>query len=163
MATTWHVFTTYALDDVFGYRSANRIVNNMLNLGQLRAVYPLGGSRNNALTATTSTALNAYDYLDIELDGSNLGEIVQARVECQASSTANAFVPKIRNVTDNTDAGTGTTAYGTSANYGATGQMQTITVSLSTAGAKKYRLQIEPLTTAGNRWTIGYLERYVTS
>jgi len=152
----WNVIAAYVLDNVFGYQSANKHRENMIALASRRAMYPLGGSRQTTLPLVAS-AQDAIDYLDVELDGDELaGMTIQARVEVRAGA-ATAVTPKIRNVTDGTDAGTGVSCSATNSDYSGTNQKQTITVTLA-AGVKKYRLQCTPANTTDGTRGIGYLE-----
>ena len=94
--------------------------------------------------------------------GTNLtGFTVQARVDVRAGA-ATGITPKIRNVTDGTDAGTGTACTATDADYSGTAQQQTITVTLA-AGAKKYRLQGIPANTTDGTYCIGSLEIFASA
>lgn len=157
----WNVIAAYVLDQRFGYQSANKHRENLITLASRRAVYPLGGSRQTTVPLVAS-AQDAIDYLDIELDGDELaGLTCQLRVEVRAGA-ATAVTPKLRNVTDGTDAGTGTSCSATNSDYSGTNQKQTITVTIA-AGVKKYRLQLTPANTTNGVYGIGYLEIFADS
>lgn len=161
MAVGWNVITAYVLDFVFGYQSANKHRDNMLALANRKAIYNLGGSRQVSLPQVAS-AQDAIDFHDIEINGTALaGFTVQARVEVRAG-TATAVTPKIRNVTDSTDAGTGVSCSATAADYSGANQKQTITVTLA-AGLKKYRLMGTPANVTDPAFAIGDLEIFATS
>lgn len=120
----------------------------------LRTHY-LGGSRGTSF-ALASGYLNAADWLDIELDGDEVGDLlVRARVECRVDA-GEAVTPRVLNVTDATEAGVGVTCTATDADYSGTNQIQVITVTLA-SGAKKYRLQGFLASGVGG-YAIGYLE-----
>lgn len=158
----WTAISDYVLDQVFGYQTANFLKNNAVALASRRGVYPLGGSRITALPQVAS-AQDGIEFLDIELDGTNLsGFTIQARVEVRTFNAATSITPKIRNVTDSTDAGTGVACTATNSDYSGSNQKQTITVTLA-AAVKKYRLQATPSNTTHPTWAIGYLEVFATA
>jgi hypothetical protein len=149
----------YVAGDKFGYQSAEKIRQAFDVLIGRRAVYPLRGSRNASLQH--NAVIEAYDYLDIEIDGTDLvGVTAQARVEVRVENAGLSVTPSIRNVTDSTDAGTGLACVATSATYAGTNQKQTIAVTLA-SGVKKYRLRITPTNNTYRFWCLGYLEVYL--
>lgn len=149
----------YILDQVWGYQGANKIKNNIIALASRRGVFGLGGSRNTSVPQVAS-AQDAVDYVDIELNGSNLGGFTIAlRVEVRVANAATSVTPKLRNITDGTDAGTGAACSATNADYTGTNQKQTITCTIA-AGVKKYRLMLTPSNTTHPTFGIGYLEIY---
>lgn len=152
----------YILDQVWGYQGANKIKNNIIALASRRACHFLGGSRNTSVPLVAS-AQDAVDWVDIEIDGTNLtGLTLALRVEVRTANAGTSVIPKLRNVTDSTDAGTGVASTATNADYSGTNQKQTITVTLA-AGVKKYRLQLTPQNTTNPVFGIGYLEVYAGS
>lgn len=158
----WNTIAAKVLDDVFGYQSANRIRENLIALASARLTYHLGGSRNVAVPLVAS-AQDAVDFIDIELDGTNLGGFTkQLRVEVRTLNAGTSVTPKLRNVTDSTDAGTGVACSATNADYSGANQKQTITVTLAT-GVKKYRLQLTPSNATNGTFGIGYVEIFATS
>lgn len=158
----WNAISAFVLDQVFGYQTANKIRENLLALSSARHNYSLGGSRQITLPQVAA-AQDAIDYLDVELDSTLLGGLtVQARVECRTLNGATGITPKIRNVTDGSDAGTGAACTATAADYGGADQKQTIPVVLA-AGIKKYRLQGTPANTTHGTFTIGQLEAFATA
>lgn len=162
MAAQWNVISTFVVDQVFGYQTADKIRQNMLALASCRSKHQLGGSRQVALDLS-AVAQNAIDWIDQELDSTNLaGFTVQARVECRTANAATAITPSVLNVTDAAVAVTGTACTDTNSDYSQANQKQTLVVPLA-AGVKKYRLQ----GTAGNAsnptWLLGHLELFATA
>lgn len=158
---SWNVISAYVLDFVFGYQSANKHRDNMIALASRKAIYNLGGSRSVSLPQVAS-AQDVESYHDIELDGTNLGGFTkQIRVECRAGA-GTAVTPKLRNVTDSSDAGVGASCTGTAADYSGTNQKQTITVTIA-SGVKKYRLMGTPANTTDPTFEVGDLEIFATS
>lgn len=158
----WNVIAAYVLDNVFGFQSANKHRENLITLAARRAVYPLGGSRSVSLPLVAS-AQNAEDYLDIEIDGTNLGGFTaNLRVECRTTNAGTSVTPKLRNMTDSTDAGTGAACSATATDYSGANQKQTIVVTIA-AGIKKYRLQGTPSNVTNPTFVIGYLEIFATA
>lgn len=152
----WNTIAAAVLDQVFGYQGFNKFRDNLIALAANRGHHHLGGSRQTSLPLVAS-AQDAVDWIDIEIDGTNLGGMTkQLRVECRAGA-GTAVTPKLRNVTDATDAGTGASCTGTAADYSGTNQKQTITVTIA-SGVKKYRLQGTPANTTDPTFVIGNLE-----
>lgn len=159
---SWNVISAFVLDQVFGYQSANRFRDNLIALSSARLTYDLGGSRLTSLPLVAS-AQDAIDWRDIELDGTNLGGFTKrARVECRTMNAATSVTPKVRNVTDASDAGAGVACTATAADYSGANQKQTITLTLAT-GEKKYRLQGTPGNTTNPTFVIGYIEVFATA
>jgi len=155
----WNVIAAYVLDNVFGYQGANRHRENLIVLSSRRAVYPLGGSRSVSLPLA-ATAQDAESWIDVEIDGTNQGGMTgRLRVECRTANAATSVTPKLRNVTDSTDAGIGVACTATNADYSGANQKQTITVTIA-SGVKKYRLQGTPGNATNPTFVIGYLELF---
>jgi hypothetical protein len=158
----WTAIPAYVVDQLFGYTRANELRQNLIALASRRAVYSLGGSRQTAVPQVAS-AQDAVDWIDVEIDGTNLaGLTVQARIEVRVINAATSVTPKIRNGTDSTDAGTGVACTATNANYGGTNQKQTITLTLA-SGVKKYRLMLTPSNTTHPVFGIGCIEIFATA
>lgn len=158
----WNVIAARVLDDVFGYQSANRIRENLIAIISARLTYYLGGSRATSVPLVAS-AQDAIDYIDIELDGTNLGGLTkQLRVEVRTANAGTSVTPRLRNITDSTDAGVGVACTATNADYSGTNQRQTITLTLA-SGVKKYRLQLTPSNTTNAVYGIGYIEIFATA
>lgn len=151
--------SAFVLDQIFGYQTANNLRANIEATLAARFHKHLGGSRLMAL-ARTAAAQDVPEWQDVEIDGTNLGGLTkQARVEVRAGA-ATAITPKVRNVTDATDAGVGVSATGTAADYSGTNQKQTIALTLA-AGVKKYRLQATPANTTDDTFATGHIEIYI--
>lgn len=158
----WNVLAAWVVDNLFGYQSANKIRENLITLASARFTYHLGGSRQTTLPQVAS-AQDALDYVDIELDSTQLGGLtVQARVECRTANGATSITPKIRNITDGTDAAVGAACTATAADYSGTNQKQTLALTLA-AGVKKYRLQGTPGNVDNQTFVIGHLEVFTTA
>lgn len=155
----WNVIAAYVLDNVFGYQGANRHRENMIVLAARRAVYHLGGSRSVSLPLSASVQ-DAESWIDVEIDGTSLGGMTaRLRVECRTANAATSITPKLRNVTDSTDAGVGAACTATAADYSGANQKQTVAVTIA-AGVKKYRLQGTPGNATNPTFVIGYLELF---
>ena len=173
---TWNVITTYVLDQLFGYQSANRFRENLIVLASAREGRSLGGSReipNNPVTALFTGALSsknpgvgpydAYNFVDIEIDGTNqVGMTFQARVECRVGMYGQSITPKIRNITAGTDAGVGVACTAGDPAYAGTNQKQTIALTILT-GVNKYRLQYTLGRPSGASWVTGEIEHFATA
>lgn len=159
---SWTAIGAYILDQVFGYQTANALRENAIALASRKAIYCLGGSRMTALPQVAS-AQDAVDYRDIEIDWTNLaGFTVQLRVECRTINAATTITPKLRNVTDSTDAGTGAACSATNADYSGSNQKQTISIT-GQSGVKKYRLMGTPSNTTHPTFVIGDIEIFATA
>jgi hypothetical protein len=121
-----------------------------------RIMYPLGGSRNQALQH--NAVIDAYDYLDIEIDSDDVdGKTVQARVEVRVGNSGISVTPQIYNVTDASVEVTGSACSATNADYSGTDQKQTLTITPA-SGVKKYRLRLTPSANTHPVWGIGLIE-----
>lgn len=119
--------------------------------------HALGGSRVISVPQVAA-AQDAIDWRDVELDGTvTTGLTVQARVEVRTSDAGTSVTPKIRNVTDSTDAGVGSACSATATDYSGTASKQTIAVTLA-AGLKTYRLQLTPSNADADVFGLGRLE-----
>jgi hypothetical protein len=113
---------------------------NIKALAARRAVYPLGGSRRQLIVFNGT--YDAEEYIDVELDGTEFqtGATVRARVEVRSANAGTSITPKIRNVTDSTDAVVGAACTASDADYSGSNQKQTLSFTPA-SGVKKYRLQ----------------------
>jgi hypothetical protein len=143
--------------DPWTHVEGEKVRGDLEVLAARRAVYPLGGSRNVALQH--SSVMDAYDYLDIEIDGTTLqsGMTVQARVEVRVENAATSVTPRIYNVTTATAMVTGNACTATAADFSGTDQKQALSFT-PTTGVNKYRLQLTPSNATWRVWGIGYLE-----
>lgn len=176
----WTVISQFLVNARFGFQSAERIRGNLITLASRRAGRSLGGSReipNNFVMDTDDDSggelhslqygvgpYDAYDYVDVEIDGTEqTGITYRARVEVRVLGP-NGFTitPKIRNITDSTDAGTGTACSASEPDYSGTDQRQTITLTIA-SGVKKYRLMYTLSGPTGDSWVKGEIESFATA
>jgi len=157
---SWSTVADYVIDARFGFQDANAIKNNIIAYASARIQRYLGGSRQVSVPLVAS-AQDAIDYLDVEIDGTKLaGFTVQARVEVRSGAAGTSVTPKIRNVTDSSDAIVGTACSATT--WGGTNSVQTLGFTPVT-GIKKYRLQLTPSNTTNPVWGIGMIEIFATA
>lgn len=157
---SWNTIAAYLFDQPFGYQSANKFRENMIALASAKITHFLGGSRSVSLPLVASVQ-DAVDYIDIELNGTNLGGFtIQVRVECRTDNAATTITPKLLNVTDATDAATGVACASTT--FSGLNGTQTLTATIA-AGVKKYRLQGTPSNNTNPTFLIGYLEIFSNS
>lgn len=174
----WVVVSDFVLDQLLGYQSANKLKNNIVSLASTRVGRSLGGSRtapNFAVVDPNTFRLrskypglgphDAESYLDVEIDQTLMsGLTVRARVEVRTNNPGVSITPKIRNVTDATDAGTGAACTATAADFSGTNQKQTITITLA-SGIKKYRLMytLGAHALEADTWCLGEVEIFATA
>lgn len=157
----WTAIGDYASGDRFAYQDVNAIVENIRAAEGDPRVYPLGGSRQTALSLTAS-GQNVLDYYDVELTGIS-GYTYQARVEVRAGAST-AVTPKIRNITDGVDAGVGSSCSATNADYSGTNQVQTIPLTVVIGTKKKYRFMATAANGSSGVYAgMGVIERFPTS
>lgn len=177
---TWNVISTFILDQLFGYQTANKIRENLIVIASGREGRDLGGSRlipanpmigeNGELILLSKQngtgPFDAVGYIDVELDGTNqTGMTFQARVEVRVEGAAPGTItctPKIRNVTDSTDAGTGVACSAGDPAFGGTNQKQTIALTIA-SGVKKYRLMFSLSSPSCTVWVTGEIERFASA
>lgn len=158
----WNAVSDFILDQLFGYQTATQLKNNIVALASARIVHQLGGSRVDPI-ASVASAQDAVNWIDAEIDGTLLsGLTAQLRVECRTDNVGTSVTPKLRNVTDSTDAGTGVACAATDADFTGTNQKQTVAVTLAT-GVKKYRLMGTPSNVTDPTYVIGYVELFATA
>jgi hypothetical protein len=117
------------------------------------------GSRIASLPMTAGVQ-SASDWLDVELPGTDdvpATVVFRFRVECRTEDASTSVTPKVRNVTDSTDAALGAACTATAADYSGADQVQTLTIS-RTPATKKYRLQATVENGDFPTYLIGYLE-----
>lgn len=172
----WNVITAFVLDQLFGYQSANKLRENPLAIVSAGLGRYMGGSRDipnnpgiNLFGGPLKSKQNGvgpydvYDYVDIEIDGTNqTGITFRARVECRTDRAGCTITPKIRNITTSTDMVTGAACAAGAVDFSGTNQKQTLTFT-PTTGANKYRLMFTLSSPSGSTWMIGELERIATS
>lgn len=144
----------FVLDQLLGYQDMNEILGNIVAGLSARHSHFLGGSRQ--IGVRSAAYVDVPNYLDVELDGTNLGGLTkQARVEVRTANVGTIVTPRVRNVTDGSDAGVGA-AYSTDTNW----NPQTIALTLA-AGSKTYRLQLTGDDANVEIFAIGYIEIFV--
>jgi hypothetical protein len=117
------------------------------------AVFPLGGSRSQAIPTGATTYQDAPEYIEFEVPTTSYtGFVYKAIVEMKTENAATTVTPKIRNITDSTDAVVGSAATSTT-----WGTYQTLTFTV-TAG-KKYRLMASKSDDVYQAWIIGTVRR----
>lgn len=173
----WNVISAFVLDQALGYQTANKIRENLIVIQSGRRGRFLGGHRilpvfpvldeNNQWESNPPNLgpHDAPDYVDIEIDGTNQGGVTfQARIEVRSRWPTNSITPKIRNVTDNSDAGVGSACTAGNPDYAGTNQKQTIALTIA-SGIKKYRMQytLSKLGLGLDCWIIGEIEVFTTS
>lgn len=172
----WHTITAYALDDAFGYQSANRFRENLLVLGSKHSGRALGGSRhipNNPVADLVTGALrsknpgvgpfDAHDYIDVEIDGTHqTGVTFEANVQVRVGMHGQSITPRIWNLTDGSAAGTGVACTSGDPSYNGANQKQTIALTIL-PGLNIYRLQYTLGRPSGDTWCQGEIESFVTA
>lgn len=115
----------------------------------------LGGSRQISVPNVASDQ-DAIDYQDIEIDGDAVaGFTVRVRVEVRTANAGTSVTPKLRNITDASDAVVGAACSATT--YAGTNGIQILTFTPA-SGVKKYRLQLTPSNTTNDVFGIGHIE-----
>lgn len=116
------------------------------------AIFPLGGSRSSAIP-TGGGYQDAPEYIEFEVPTTSYtGFVYHVIVEVKTENASTTVTPKLRNVTDSTDAVVGSA--GTSTSWG-TYQ----TLSFTAAAGKKYRLMASKSDDAFQGWIIGHVRR----
>lgn len=111
---------------------------------------PLGGSRSQAVSGTGYQ--DAADYLDFRVpDAASAGATYKVYVDLLCENAATSITPKIRNITDSSDAVVG------SASTSTTWAEQTLT--FTPVAGKKYRLMFVKSDDVYAAWGIGLLQR----
>lgn len=149
---TYQTLTVFILDQIFGFQTANKLKERDDALAAARIIAPLGGSRNVGRRNTSYEAVP--DFLEIELDGTDtVGLTVQARVEVRTSNAAGSVTPRIRNVTDASDAVVGAASILTTFDPQTLGFVPVV-------GLKKYRMEILGSNAGIQIFGIGYIEHF---
>lgn len=93
---------------------------------------PLGGSRSQSVTGVVYQ--DAINYVDFTMpDADSVGGVYKALVDVLCENAATSITPKIRNITDSSDAVVGSASTSTS--------WASQTLSFTPAAGKTYRLQ----------------------
>jgi hypothetical protein len=119
--------------------------------------FPLGGSLDTGHPAGAgySRVVNGVPWM--LPDAASAGGVFAARVFAICENAATTITPKIRNVTDSSDAVVGSACSGTSANWSGTGQNQSL--AFTPATTKIYELHAAKSADNHQCWIIGYLQR----
>jgi hypothetical protein len=114
------------------------------------ANFYLGGSRSIAISGTGYQ--DAVDYLDFVMpDAASTGGTYAAKIDLLCESGSTTITPRIRNITDSSDAVVGSASSSTS--------WTTQTLTFTPASGKTYRLQVVKSDDLNACWAIGYLRR----
>ena len=121
-------------------------------IAESHADFQLGGSRSNAIP-TGGGYKDAHDYIEFELPNVVYGGFVyKVMVEIKTENAATTVTPKLRNITDSTDAVVGSA--GTSTAWGTYQSLP-----FRPGAGKKYRLMFSKSYDAVQAWGIGYIRR----
>jgi hypothetical protein len=157
----WNAIADFLVNKRLGYQSANNIKNNIVAVASARLRSSLGGSREIGILA--AVASDAVNYVDVELDGSQLaGFTIRARVQVRTLNATTTVTPKVRNITDGSDAGVGVACSATNADYSGSNQKQTIALTIP-AAVKTYRLQLTPSDALNAVFGEGHIEIFATA
>lgn len=138
-------------DSFFEPARGNMVANSF-------AEFPLGGSRTQPCHEGGGYT-DAVDFVDFELSSALYsGATFEALVEVRVENAGITITPKIRNVTDSTDAVVGSAS--TSTTGGSAGQIwASQTLSFTPTVGKKYRLQLVKSADTYAAWAIGRMRR----
>lgn len=113
-------------------------------------VVPLGGSRHISIASTGYQ--DAIDYLDFTMpNAASTGGVWVALVDLKCENAATTITPKIRNVTDASDAVVGSAHASTS--------WASQTLAFTPASGKTYRLMLVKSDDVYQAWAIGKMQR----
>lgn len=119
-------------------------------LAAVFTTHPLGGSRSIAIAGTGYQ--DAIDYLNFDIpDAASGGGVWVALVDLLCEDVSTTITPKIRNITDSTDAVIGSAHASTS--------WATQTLSFTPVVGKVYRLQLVKSDDLFQCWGIGKMRR----
>lgn len=147
--------TNVTEDEVFGMEKLNKLLESLR--AAVFAPIPLGGSLSTGHPGTTAQrVINAQPFVLPHADYG--GGTWRARVFCVCEDGGVATItPKIRNVTDDEDAVTGSACSGEAADWSGTNQQQVLTF---TPGVGKiYELWATKSSASAQCWITGWLER----
>lgn len=116
----------------------------------------LGGSRD--VGSISSSSISVPGWIDVVINGTTYAaSTVTARVDVRTGSAGTSVTPKIYNVTDSEDAGTGDSCIATDTDFTGTNQVQAFPITLA-PGVKTYRLMLDAGNNSDAVYGIGYLE-----
>lgn len=153
---SWVEIDPFVLDQVFGYQTANFILNNLIALASVGPGQKnLGGSRQTSLPLAGAVQ-DAIDYLDVQINGDNItGLTVSVEVECRTDDAGTSITPKLRNITTAADSVVGAACAATT--FAGTNGTQSLTPVIA-GGLNKYRLQGTPSNATNPTYLIGYIK-----
>jgi len=127
--------TAYTNGTRWGYQDAEE-VRQSIDIAMYLPVLPLGGSEGSGKVTGAATWAPVASYLPHTINGDSLGGLTVELVACYLTENASQAVQvRLRNVTDSTTAGTGTSSTST------TPVEEVISVTLA-SGSKQYRLEM---------------------
>lgn len=137
-----------------GYEEWNDILNHIR--AALFNPMPLGGSSTEPHPGAAYQRVTHAVPFELPAAEQALG-VWKARVYLRCEDAAVTITPKIRNLTDATDAVTGSACSGTSDAYSGTNQNQTL--AFTPVAGKVYELQAIKSATTKDCWCVGTLQR----
>ena len=144
----WNPVGTTVSTDRRGAESWNKL-DDSVKTGAF-VTHPLGGSRTIGLTGTGYQ--DAMDYVDFVMpNAASTGATYEALIDCLCENAATTVTPKIRNITDSSDAVVG------SAHASTSWALQTL--AFTPASGKTYRLMLVKSDDTYDAWGIGSLRR----
>jgi len=118
--------------------------------------HELGGSRATADAVTGTSYQDAFNYRDFIIpDAASAGAVWVAEVELVCENAATTITPRIRNITDSSDAVVGAACAATT--WGGTNSYQTL--SFTPVVGKRYRLQFIKSDDVYGCWGVGAMRR----
>lgn len=152
----WSIISTFVLDQVYGFQTANTILDNLLALSGARFGKSLGGSDDVGILSASYVRVRSGHSAWI--NGANTGGMtVEARVQVRTADVATSVTPRIYNVTDAAEAIAGA-AYSADTNPNA----QTLTF-VPVTGLKEYEMQVQGGNATGLIYGLGDIDQYATS
>lgn len=133
------------------YTWGDKLLQDLIWVREARLGLFLGGSLLNGLI--NATVVDVINPMDLQLDGDELPDTIEARVTVRTFDAATGVIPRVQNITDAVTAGTGVSS------TSVTNATQSFTVTLA-AGLKTYRLQLTPSNNTHPVFGQGYLQLY---
>lgn len=133
-------------------------------LGQFCRNRQIGGSKTRGILA--ATVQDAIDAVDFTIDNTSTqysgatSVVKQVIVWCRVDDATISVTPKIRNITDSSDAVVGTACSAIAADFSGTNSKQTLALTLA-SGVKTYRLMLTPSAATFQVFGQAWLDLYV--
>lgn len=144
----WNPLGTTVAGDRRGYESFVKLDDS--DKAAVFTIAPLGGSRH--ISITGAAYIEAIDYLDFIMpDAASTGAVWEALIDLKCENAATTITPKIRNITDSTDAVIGSAHASTS--WGSQ------TLAYTPASGKTYRLMLVKSDDVYQAYAIGVMRR----